>query len=598
MASTYSALKIELIGTGEQAGTWGVTTDTNLGDAALGAAITGSADVTFAGGDVTVTLTNTNTAQTARNLRLNLIGTSGASSSLILGSGCQISKLYLVNNTTSNAVTVKNTTGTGIAVPAGKTMFVFNNGTNVVDAVTYASSIATGAITATSVTDSGLTSGRVTYATTGGLLTDSANLTFNGTTLTTANDASISGLTVGKGGGSSGNNTVLGTTAFGNNTSGIGNVAVGTVALFNNTTANNNSAVGYYALVTNTTGASNTAFGSGALYSNTTASNNTAVGYQAAYTNSTGNNNTAVGYQAAYLNTTGALGVYIGQQAGYSTTVGNGNTMVGYRAGYTSNVTSVVNVDNTCIGALAGNFLTTGYGNVFVGGSLQNGGAGYSATTGIGNTFIGYTAGNAITTGGRNTILGNFTGNGAIDIRTASNYIVLSDGDGNPLAFTANSNTFALQGATISAGTGIAFPATQSASSNANTLDDYEEGTWTGAISNGTTSVSFTGSYTKVGRVVTINYANYTVNISALTDTAGQLRITGLPFASNGEHFFSAGGIWVSDSGRNYFQNAIGTTMFIWQSSSVNDVTAVSRSTFGNTTTMSVYGTYTYQTTT
>ena len=53
----------------------------------------------------------------------------------------------------------------------------------------------------TSLTDSGLTSGRVTYAGTGGLLQDSANMTFNGTTLTLANDASISGLTVGKGGG-------------------------------------------------------------------------------------------------------------------------------------------------------------------------------------------------------------------------------------------------------------------------------------------------------------------------------------------------------------------------------------------------------------
>jgi hypothetical protein len=47
----------------------------------------------------------------------------------------QVEKLYLINNTLADAVTVKNTTGTGIAVPAGKTMFVFNNGTNVVDAI-------------------------------------------------------------------------------------------------------------------------------------------------------------------------------------------------------------------------------------------------------------------------------------------------------------------------------------------------------------------------------------------------------------------------------------------------------------------------------
>ena len=137
MASTYSALKIELIATGEQSGTWGTTTNNNLGDAALGEAITGSADVAFSSADVTVTLTDSNASQAARNLRLNLTGTSGGARQLILGSGCQIEKLYLINNGLADAVTVKNTGGTGIAVPAGKSMFVFNNGTNVVDAINY-----------------------------------------------------------------------------------------------------------------------------------------------------------------------------------------------------------------------------------------------------------------------------------------------------------------------------------------------------------------------------------------------------------------------------------------------------------------------------
>ena len=151
MASTYSNLKIELIATGEQSGTWGTTTNTNLGNDALGEAITGSADVTFASADVTVTLTDTNASQTARNLRLNLTGTTGGARSLILGSGCQIEKLYLINNTCADAVTVKNTTGSGIAVPAGKSTFVYNNGTNVVDAVSYFA----GVVAATTITASG-----------------------------------------------------------------------------------------------------------------------------------------------------------------------------------------------------------------------------------------------------------------------------------------------------------------------------------------------------------------------------------------------------------------------------------------------------------
>jgi hypothetical protein len=132
MASTYSDLKIELIGTGEQVGQWGTTTNTNLGTA-IEEAIVGSANVSFSSADVTLTLTNTNGTQAARHLRLNLTGTSGGARNLILGSGCQIDKPYIINNGLADAVTVKNTTGTGVAVPAGKTMWVYNNGTNVVE---------------------------------------------------------------------------------------------------------------------------------------------------------------------------------------------------------------------------------------------------------------------------------------------------------------------------------------------------------------------------------------------------------------------------------------------------------------------------------
>ncbi len=183
MASSYSDLKIELIATGEQSGTWGTTTNTNLGTA-LSEAITGSADVAFSSSDVTLTLTDTNNAQSARNLRLNLTGTSGGARNLILGSGCQIEKLYLVNNGCADAVTVKNTSGTGIAVPAGASTFVFNNGTNVVDAVNYFSGILnSSAVTITGGTINSTPIGGST-ASTGAFTTLSAsgNLTVDGNT--------------------------------------------------------------------------------------------------------------------------------------------------------------------------------------------------------------------------------------------------------------------------------------------------------------------------------------------------------------------------------------------------------------------------------
>ena len=204
MASTYSDLKIELIGTGEQSGTWGTTTNTNLGTA-LGEAITGSADVAFSSADVTLTLTNTNSAQTARNLRLNLTGTSGGARNLILGSGCQIEKFYLINNGLADAVTVKNTTGSGVAVPAGKTMFVYNNGTDVVDALTYFSgaivsssaTITGGTINGTSIGASTASSGRFTTleATGNTTLGDASGdtITFNAATANVPNNLNFSG---------------------------------------------------------------------------------------------------------------------------------------------------------------------------------------------------------------------------------------------------------------------------------------------------------------------------------------------------------------------------------------------------------------------
>jgi hypothetical protein len=123
------------MGSGDNSTTWGNVTNTNLGTA-LGEAITGSVDVPFSGADVTLTLTDTNATQSARNLRLNLTGTTGGARNLVVPSVTG-GKVYIVNNSCADTITVKNATGTGIAVPSGKTMWVFNNGTNVVDAVNY-----------------------------------------------------------------------------------------------------------------------------------------------------------------------------------------------------------------------------------------------------------------------------------------------------------------------------------------------------------------------------------------------------------------------------------------------------------------------------
>jgi hypothetical protein len=183
MASTYSSLKIELIATGEQSGTWGTTTNTNLGTA-LGQAITGSSDVAFSSADVTLTLTDTNASQSARALRLNLTGTSGGARNLIVPA---IQKQYIINNGLADAVTVKNSTGTGIAVAAGKTMIVFNDSTNVVDVNTYLTSLTLGSALPVASGGTGLTSLTANYIPYGNgtsALSNSSTFTYNGTSLT------------------------------------------------------------------------------------------------------------------------------------------------------------------------------------------------------------------------------------------------------------------------------------------------------------------------------------------------------------------------------------------------------------------------------
>jgi hypothetical protein len=153
MASTYSSLKIELIGTGDQAGTWGNTTNTNLGTA-IEEAITGSSNVTFASSNAAIALTDTNAAQTARNLRLNLVGTISSVQTLFVPA---IEKQYLVTNGLSNSVIISNgsnasPTGTTVTIPTGRSAVIFNDGSNIAETTNYISTLQVGNLTISNVT--------------------------------------------------------------------------------------------------------------------------------------------------------------------------------------------------------------------------------------------------------------------------------------------------------------------------------------------------------------------------------------------------------------------------------------------------------------
>jgi len=113
-------------------------------------------------------------------------------------------------------------------------------------------------------------------------------------------------------------------------------------------------------------------------------------------------------------------------------------------------------------------------------------------------------------------------------------------------------------------GAGITFPATQSASTDANTLDDYEEGTFLPAFDIPSGSVTYatrTASYIKIGRLVQCTIA---LGFSAISSPSGNITITGMPFtAGSGELYVSAFSIALA---RN-FSSALTITGYIGQSS-------------------------------
>jgi hypothetical protein len=155
MASTYSTnLKIELIGTGEQAGTWGTTTNSNLGTA-LEQAIVGKADVTMSSTTITLTLSNSNAAQDARAIYLNLTGSPGGAAVLEVPA---VQKPYIVKNGSDQQVTIKVSGQTGVPIPTLKTALVYNNGTDVVTAIDFIPSLVLGAALPVASGGTGITS--------------------------------------------------------------------------------------------------------------------------------------------------------------------------------------------------------------------------------------------------------------------------------------------------------------------------------------------------------------------------------------------------------------------------------------------------------
>jgi len=175
MSSTYSTnLAIELMGAGDQAGNWGSTTNTNLGTL-IEQAISGyQTQAVSTGTDTTITIPNGATG-VARNMFLELTGTGGASTNLIVPAN---KKLYFIYNNSTGAVTVKVSGQTGVSVPAAAKMVLVSNGTDIINATNYMATLTLGS--ALPVTSGGT---GVTTSTGTGSTVLSASPTFTGVPL-------------------------------------------------------------------------------------------------------------------------------------------------------------------------------------------------------------------------------------------------------------------------------------------------------------------------------------------------------------------------------------------------------------------------------
>jgi len=316
MPSTYSPnLALELIGTGDQAGTWGNTTNTNLGTL-IEQAISGYEVQSLTSG-TTLTLTIPNGATgVARNMYLEFTGNG---STVIVPSN---KKLYFVyNNCTSGTITMKVAGQTGVTIENGAKQILVSNGTDIVEAIDSGLEGFTGA----SNTGFGVDAGdSITSGTNNTLIGYSA-----GTAVTTGTSNTSIGYDAGAGYNTS-FNTYVGYQA-GRNINANGSTAVGNSALqgvFGSSTGQDNTAVGFWALRLLTTGSANTG-----------------VGYAAGDAITSGTYNTVIGMDAGGAITTGSANSIVGFSAGGGISTGNNNSALGDTAYASGNYSN-----STCLG--------------------------------------------------------------------------------------------------------------------------------------------------------------------------------------------------------------------------------------------------------
>jgi hypothetical protein len=339
---------------------WGTAVNTNVTEL-VDIAVAGYINVAWLlpGSDQALTDGNGATPNESRYAFINMTGAISAARNVIVPTA---SKLYYIKNSTTGGfdITVKTSAGTGISVLNGATAILLCDGTNVVSAAP--SSVGTSTTTQVIYNSSGAAVG-------------SANLIFDGTSLT------VNGVKVGR---------------------GLYSIASST-------------AVGNGALAATTTAYQSTAVGNNALAALTQGNANTAVGYNAAKKVTIGGGNTAIGGDALQNVTTGEYNVAVGNGSGPAVVLGNANTFIGYGTGSSANTTSAV-----AVGYQAGTGIE-GTGGTSIGAESGKFGGPF---TGANITTIGYLAAPSGGAAANEITLGNSS---VLNLRYYGTLVSLSD---------------------------------------------------------------------------------------------------------------------------------------------------------------------------
>jgi len=370
-------------------------------------------------------------------------------------------------------------------------------------------------------------------------------------------------------------NSAVGYSTLSALTSGEYNTAIGSRALLQVNSGSQNTALGYYSGYGITTGSNNVHIGALAGEGNTGASylvgigddtfrvggittdanGAVAVGYQALRKLTSGGKNVAVGYLAGSQITTGDSNIALGHQAMDEISTGDRNIAIGHNAigNAQGGATSGDSKDNIAIGfqsqggawADAECLKNTSIGSYSLDGALdgalQNTALGYASlgavTQGDNNVAVGMEAGDNITTGTKNVTIGQQARTSAVG---GTNQIVIGatvTGRGDNMAVIGNDSItdvyLSRDGGAKAHLESIQFPATQNASSNANCLDDYEEGDYDATVTCSTSgTITLEGAYNrlayvKVGKSVTVTGV---LIVNAVSSPSGFINIS-LPFA-------------------------------------------------------------------